>query len=189
MKPLFEPRMQDIPFEAESLRHHNRWLTLDRVGKMLVGITLIIGIMFYGSTFFTSETPRADTTTALSEALSELQTRYTSLATLTNGDEGYIAVDDIQSHPLLNVYIDPNVLVSRAPEADRIVHLTIVDDVIVLDPISVQQAIRYVAIGPDPNHKHVVLSSTAWLQKPDPHSDTQAHPSDDRRVTRQNGQD
>ncbi|MDP3599364.1 MAG: hypothetical protein Q8S75_20445 [Nitrospirota bacterium] len=183
MKPLFEPRMQAIPFEGRSARHDRRWIIL------LLGLTLIPGIILYGSTHLSSAPPHVDPTTALSETLIELQARYTPLSELTNGDEGYIAVDDIQSHPLLTVYIDPTVMVSHVPDASRIVHLTIVDNVIVLDPISVQQAIRHVAIGPDHNRKHVVLSSTAWLQTSEQPSNPQASPADGRRGTRPNGQD
>lgn len=179
MKSCFQPAMQDIPFEPRQTRHERRWVII------LIGLVFVTGLVFYVSGFSTVTPHSADTTKSLSEAMINLQTMYKSLHMLHNGDEGYIAVEDIQSHPLLNVYIDPNVLVSRVPEADRIVHLTIVDDVIVLDPISVQQALRYVAIGPDPNSKTVLLSSTAWLQKPDTHE----HSSDDRSVTLQNGRD
>ena len=58
--------------------------------------------------------------------------------------------------------------------------------------MSVQQALRDVAVGPDPNFNTVVLSSTAWLQGSDQHPDTREHPSDGHRprsVTPHTGQD
>jgi hypothetical protein len=155
MKPSFQPEMHYVPFEKRRTRRVTRTLMI------LMSLVIAIGIVFHLATSPTLPLHTDATTDHVSQSLITLKTMYTSLHMLKNGDQGYIAVEDIQSHPLLHVYIAPNVLVSRVPDQDRIVHLTIIDDVIVLDPISVQQALRYVVVGPDTHAKTVLLSSTA----------------------------
>lgn len=79
---------------------------------------------------------------------------------MKDGDEGYISLNDIQTHPLLNVYIGEDTRVYRHPTPERVIHITLADGIIVLDPVSVSKAIRYVAMGPVTEaQQHLMTSS------------------------------
>ena len=162
MKSLIQPDMQYMP------SHSRRTRSLRHLILILLGL-FMAGLLIYFAPARPTPLQAEETNERLSRALLTVRTMQ-PLHALQNGDDGYITVDDIQSHPLLDVYIAPTVIVSRQPDDDRIVHLTIVDDVIVLDPISVQSAFRPVAMGTGPDTPPVWLSSSDWLQPTDSHA-------------------
>lgn len=83
-----------------------------------------------------------------------------TMSDLTEGDSGYIQLADIQTHPLLNVYIAETTTVHPAPTPTHTIRITLQDQIIILDPLSVQKALRYVAMGPIQDAHHHIMTST-----------------------------
>lgn len=129
---------------------------------ILIAVVAVTLVLFKLATFPRPATAAGnkDFNTYKAEILASLPK---PLKTMKNGDHGYIALSDIETHPLLNIMIAEETYVSPKPTTDQVIHITVANDIIVIDPISVQKAIRYVAMGPVPDAQKHLMTSTTFL--------------------------
>lgn len=125
-------------------------------------LILIVAVSAMAILFRLANLPRAANANSSLASTQQGNTRTTLLKDLQEGASGYITLADIQTHPLLNVYIAEDTEVSPTLTTRHVVRITLSDHMIVLDPPSVQQALRYVTWGPIKDAERRIMTSPQW---------------------------